>query len=127
MTSETLVHLHGVPVLACAPDGPTLRDERDAVDLIGQACGHGAELVLLPAERVIPEFFTLSTRLAGEIVQRFVNYRLRLVIVGDISGYIAHSSALRDFVYETNRGSQVWFVTTAEELDDRLRRVNGPS
>jgi hypothetical protein len=124
MTSETLVHLHGVPVLACAPDGPVLCDEHDAVDLIGEAYGHGAELVLIPAERFTPEFFILGTRLAGEIIQ---GYRLRLVIVGNISGHLAQSSSLRDFVYETNRGSQVWFVATAEELDDRLRPLSRSS
>jgi hypothetical protein len=122
MTSGTLVDLHGVPVLACTPDGPKLAGDGDAVDLIAEAIQHHAELVLLPAERLTDEFFALSTRLAGEVIQKFVNYRLRLAIVGDISRHLARSSALRDFVYEANRGSQVWFVATPEELAERLRR-----
>lgn len=121
MTVDTLVELHGVPVLVCAPDGPTLRDDRDAVDVIGAAIQHEADLVVIPAERLSDDFFTLSTRVAGEIAQKFVNYRLRLAIVGDISRYTAVSSALRDFVYETNRGRQLWFYATQEELDERLR------
>ena len=119
MTTEPLLNLHGVPVLACPPDGPRLSSEGDALDLIGDAFGHGAELVLVPVD-FTDEFFTLSSRLAGEIVQKFVNYRLRLVIIGDISQRTAASTALRDFVYEANRGDHLWFVATTEELDERL-------
>jgi hypothetical protein len=33
---------------------------------------------------------------------------------------VAKSTALRDFVLEANRGDQVWFVTSLEELGQRL-------
>ena len=118
--ADTVLELHGVTVLACAPDGPKLSRESDATDLIGEAFGRHADLVLLPVERLTDEFFTLSTRLAGEVAQKFVNYRLRLAIVGDISRHLEASSALRDFVRETNRGNQLWFVADRAELDERL-------
>lgn len=120
MTAESLVHMHGVPVLVLPPDGPQLQTERDVVDLIGAALEHNADLVLVPAERLTDDFFTLRTRLAGEFAQKFVNYRLRLAILGDISQHLARSEALRDFVAETNRGNQLWFVATSQELDQRL-------
>jgi hypothetical protein len=41
-------------------------------------------------------------------------------IVGDISAHLAESSALRDFVYEANRGRNVWFLANREELEQRL-------
>jgi hypothetical protein len=116
MTTDILVHRHGVPTLVCAVDGPELRDERDAVDVIGMAFQHEAD----PVERLAEDFFTLSTGVAGGIVQKFVNYRLRLAIVGDISRFTAVSAALRDFVAETNRGKQLWFVETEADLDTRL-------
>lgn len=122
MTSESLEQVHGVPVLALSPDGPPLGSDRDAVDLIAKAIEHGAEVVLVPAARLTDDFFNLRTRVAGEFVQKFVNYRLRLAILGDISAYLATSSALRDFVAETNRGNQLWFVATTEELDRLLSR-----
>lgn len=62
------------------------------------------------------EFFTLSTGLAGEFLQKFANYRLRLVIVGDVSRYTEQSSAVGDFVREANRGNQITFVSRLEEL-----------
>ncbi|WP_027346126.1 DUF4180 domain-containing protein [Hamadaea tsunoensis] len=102
------------------PAGPKIDSETAATDLIGDAFGAEAELVVIPVERLTEDFFTLRTRLAGEIAQKFVNYRLRLAIVGDISAYEARSEALRDFVRESNRGRHLWFVPTAEALSERL-------
>jgi hypothetical protein len=51
-----------------------------------------------------------------------VNYRLRLAVLGDISRHVAESTALRDFVYESNQGNQLWFLGGVEELDERLRK-----
>jgi hypothetical protein len=126
--SDIVMELHGVPVLVCAAAGPKLADEAAARDLIGEAMYAGVQWVSVPVERVAEDFFLLRTGLAGEIAQKFVNYRLRLAIVGDISHHVASSTALRDFVFETNRGRQLWFVTTQEEFAERLRpRASGPA
>ncbi|MGW1777714.1 DUF4180 domain-containing protein [Streptomyces sp. NPDC002143] len=119
--TTTLVTLHDTRVLRCAPDGPALDGERAALDLIGDAMGHDAEFVVIPAERCGEEFFRLRSGVAGAVVQKFANYRIRLAVVGDISGHLAESSALRDFVRESNHGRQLWFVTDDGELDTRLR------
>ena len=123
MTTDVVQELQGLAVLVCAPDGPVVRDDRDAVDLIGAALGQGAELVLLPVSRLTDEFFTLSTGVAGAILQKFVNYRLRLAVIGDISEHLDRSSALRDLVAETNRGRQLWLLATRDELEQRLARA----
>jgi hypothetical protein len=117
---ETSYTLHGLRVLECAPDGKKLRTDRDAVDLIGVAFAQKAEWIVIPVERLEDDFFRLGTRIAGEIIQKFVNYKRRVAIIGDISRHVAESSALRDFVYETNRGDQIWFLASIEELDQRL-------
>jgi uncharacterized protein DUF4180 len=121
MRADTLVHVHGLPVLECAPDGDKLRGADEVLDLIGSALGHGATMVLVPADRLPDDFFTLRTGLAGEIAQKFVNYRIRLAVVGDISHHVAKSSALGAFVAESNRGGQLWFVPTKEDLAEKLR------
>ncbi|HTX16405.1 MAG TPA: DUF4180 domain-containing protein [Candidatus Baltobacteraceae bacterium] len=113
-------NLHGVQVLACSADGEKLRTDRDAVDLIGEAFGHHARLIVIPTERFEEGFFDLRTRIAGEILSKLVQYRLRVAVVGDISRRLAESSALRAFVYESNRGDQILFVASAEELAARL-------
>lgn len=120
MDASTLEYRHGVPVLVCAAGGPALGDDGDLLDVIGEAAAHQAELVLVPVERLPAEFFALRSGVAGHIVQKFVNYRLRLAILGDVAGHLAGSAALRDFVSEANRGRQLWFVATDDELNQRL-------
>jgi hypothetical protein len=126
MSADVLVHLHGLAVLACGPDGPALDGERAALDLIGEAYGQHADVVAVPVRRLPDDFFTLRTGLAGALVQKFVNYQLRLAVVGDITAHVARSDALRDFVREANRGVQVWFVPSMGDLTQRLARQADP-
>lgn len=121
--SGTLTTIHGMQVFTCAPDGKKLKSEQDALDLIGEATYYGAELIIVPVERLDDDFIQLKTRIAGHFMQKFVTYRRRLVILGDISRYVEQSRALRDFVYETNRGDQVWFMANLQELDERLNSI----
>jgi hypothetical protein len=101
-------------------DGPVLTDADQVLDIVGQALGAGADLVVLPANRLDETFFDLRTGLAGHILQKFANYRLRLVILGDISRHVAASDALRDLIREANRGRQTWFASDEAELAARL-------
>jgi hypothetical protein len=123
MLSTKFYELHGVRVLECVPDGARLRTYNDAVDLVGKSFEDHATLIVIPVDCLDDDFFTLSTRIAGELIQKIVQYRRRLVIVGDISGFLAESSALRAFVAESNRGKDVWFLPSLEELNDRLARA----
>ena len=100
--------------------GPVIASTDDAMDLIGNASYSGVGLVVLPVERLDPEFFRLSSGLAGDVLQKFVNYRVRVAIVGDISVHVGASDALRDFVWESNRGEHVWFVPHEAALRERL-------
>ena len=119
MADDDIREQAGVRVLVCDPDGPPIVTEQDALDLIGAAF-LGAEVVAVPANRLDPRFFSLGTRFAGDVMQKFVNYRMRLVVVGDISAHLAASSALRALVQESNRGGHVWFVPDLDALDARL-------
>jgi hypothetical protein len=119
--SDDVRELNGVPVLVCAADGPTIAGVQDALDLIGAAFTH-SDVVALPASRLSDDFFELRTGLAGEIMQKFVNYRIRLAIVGDVSERLEASAALRALVLESNRGRQIWFVPDLPALDAHLDR-----
>lgn len=112
----------GVQVLVCDESGPPVATVQDALDLIGAAFA-GAEVVAVPADRLDESFFSLSTRLAGEIMQKFVNYRLRLAIIGDISHHLETSTALRALVRESNRSGHIWFLPDLAALDARLSEL----
>jgi hypothetical protein len=107
----------GIRVLYVDADGPAARE---ANDFIGDAWSEQATLVAVPAARLDPEFFRLRSLIAGEFIQKFVNYRIQLAVVGDISAHVEASDALRDFVWESNRGDHVWFVADEAALTQRL-------
>lgn len=102
-----------------------LRTEDDARDLIQESFGTDIRLVVVPVERLDPEFFILRSGVAGEFVQKLVRYRLRLAIVGDISAHTSASDPLRDWVREVNRGRDVLFVDDMPVLEARLN-AEGP-
>jgi hypothetical protein len=99
------------------PDtGPLIATEADFTDFIGEAAWGGATRIVVPVARLSPDFFKLSTGLAGAILQKCTNYRLQVAIVGDISAHTEKSGPLRDFNYESTKRGDVRFVATAAEL-----------
>jgi hypothetical protein len=78
----------------------------------------GADAVIVHKENIDESFFDLRSGLAGEMLQKVVNYRLRLAIVGDFSNY--ESKSLKAFINESNRSNTIVFVSTVEEALNRL-------
>ncbi|WP_036292860.1 DUF4180 domain-containing protein [Methylosinus sp. PW1] len=112
--------IHGVRTLLCCAEGAKLETERDANAFVSAAWEHQANLVAIPVARLTEDFFRLETRIAGETIQKFVNYSLRLAIVGDISAHTDRSRSTRDFVYEANLGRSIWFVDDIDALTRKL-------
>lgn len=82
----------------------------------------GHRKLILPKSAFAEEFFILSTGLAGEVIQKFVNYRLQVAIVGDYSKYT--SEPLKDFIFESNNGNSIFFVATEEQAIKKLENAN---
>ena len=112
-------------ILHIDPDFPVITKSDQVNDLIGATWGQNIALIALPADRLDPEFFRLRSLLAGDVLQKFVTYQVRVAIVGDISAYVAASDALRDFVWESNRGEHVWFLPDEAALEAKLAVSRG--
>jgi len=119
------VSLAGQQALVADLAGPLLRTEDDARDVIQETFGSEIRLAVIPVERLDPDFFALRTGVAGAFVQKLVQYRLRLAVVGDISAQVDASDALRDWVREVNRGRDILFVPDVAALEERLN-AEGP-
>lgn len=89
-------------------------------DILAAAMGENAQYVMIPVDQIEDDFFNLSLGIAGEIIQKFVNYQFKLVIVGDIAPFTTRSKALTDFVYESNLGQMCWFLANENELALKL-------
>lgn len=87
-----------------------LKTKDDALDLMGSLYYQGFEKIILHEKDISPSFFDLKSGFAGEVLQKFSNYRMQLAIVGDFEKYA--SKALRDFIYECNKGKLVNFVSS---------------
>lgn len=112
---HTLYTINGHSIAALKANDVTISSAQQFLEVV----------MNLPADRVVilkedmdEAFFDLRSGLAGEILQKAVNYRIRVGIVGDYTGY--ESKSLRDFIYESNQSNRIVFVNT---LDEALRRL----
>ena len=90
-----------------------VHNTEDALNLMGDLYYQGYDGLILYEEQITPAFFDLKTKMAGEILQKFSNYRFPLVLIGDFSKF--PSQSLQDFIRESNKGQQVNFVPTLPE------------
>lgn len=95
-----------------------IQDVDDAIDLMANSRYLGADGIVIHEHNLNPDFFKLSTRLAGEILQKFSNYRMRLAIVGDFSKY--SSKSLKDFIYESNKNGRILFLPSLDVALSKL-------
>jgi hypothetical protein len=85
----------------------------EIMDLMAEAGMNDAAGIIIHQGSLHQDFFDLKTRVAGEILQKFSNYRMRLAIVGDFSAY--ESKSLKDFIRESNRYGIIRFVGSVDD------------
>jgi hypothetical protein len=68
--------------------------------------------LILDEQELSKDFFDLRTGFAGEVLQKFVNYRARLaIVVADTSAY---GSRFSELVYEHRTNRSVRFFTSVQ-------------
>ena len=98
-----------------------ITDAQSALDILITAMYEmGTDNIVVDKNLITEDFFILSTGLAGEILQKYINYHGRIAIFGDFSCY--NSKSLHDFIYESNQGRSIFFVDTEDEAVDMLTR-----
>ena len=100
-------------------DEIVITDAQSSLDLLMTAkYDVGTKNIVISKKLINEAFFTLCSGLAGDILQKYINYGGRIAIYGDFSHYT--SKPLHDFIYESNHGHDVFFVATEDEAVDRL-------
>lgn len=106
-------------IAVVSSDSKVITDVNSALDLLMSAkYDAGTAYIVLDKKLIVEDFFTLSSGLAGEILQKFINYGGKIAIYGDFSHYT--SKPLKDFIYESNKGQDFFFVTTKDEAFQKL-------
>ena len=124
MKEKTIIshQTDGLTFLEIRSEEQFINNVQDVLDLFGELYGQYYDGIILYERNITHDFFDLQTKLAGEILQKFSNYRIRLVIVGDWSKYTSRS--LEAFITESNRGKTVNFSSSPTEAVKLLSRIN---
>lgn len=98
-----------------------IKDTQSAMDFI-MTIKYETECskIALNKEAITNDFFILSKGIAGEILQKFINYQIKFAVYGDYSKYT--SKPLKDFIYESNNGKDIFFVKDADEAVEMLSK-----
>ena len=86
----------------------------DTLDLIGNLSYQGFSQIIIHEKNISTDFFDLKTKIAGDILQKFTQYQMSLIIVGDFSKY--ESKSLNDFIFESNKRKQINFITSISDF-----------
>lgn len=108
----------GITLAELLPDTDVISDAGDLLDIMADAAYNGSTGLIVHSATLGNDFFDLRTGLAGEILQKFSNYRMRLAIIGDFTDI--KSKALRDFIRESNTRKTVNFLGSFQEAIERL-------
>lgn len=112
---------NGVFCAVVESDNAVITDAQSAIDLLMSAKYElGTKNIVISKKLIAEDFFVLSTGLAGEVLQKFINYGGRIAIFGDYSHYT--SKPLKDFIYESNQGKDIFFVSTRDEAIEKLTK-----
>ncbi|WP_028295529.1 DUF4180 domain-containing protein [Olivibacter sitiensis] len=110
--------VNGERIAEILSDDIVIADAGDGLDLLGDLYYQEFDRIIVHERNIIPEFFDLKTGIAGEILQKFSNYRVRLAIVGNFDAY--QGKSIRDFMLESNKAGQINFVDSTATALERL-------
>lgn len=117
-----LISKNGIEIALVQSDEVLITDVQSALDFIATINYQtGTHRIILNKSAICEEFFDLKTRLAGEILQKFINYQTKIAIVGSFVNY--QSESLKDFIYESNKGKDLFFLSDEEQAIDKLSNV----
>lgn len=103
-------------------DSTIITNVESGVEILGNLYYDGFDAIIMKEQNISSDFFDLKTGVAGEILQKFSTYRMRLAVTGDFSTYISNS--LQQFISESNRIGHVNFVRNTDEALAVLTKNN---
>lgn len=99
-----------------------INNPQDALDLMATIAHlYGCNKMVISESSITKSFFDLKTGIAGDILQKYTNYNIKIAIVGNFENY--NSKSLKDFIFESNQGNQVFFLPDENAAIVRLHNV----
>ncbi len=118
---KTQIHnINNTKIAELISDDLLIKEIQDGLDLLVNVYYQDMDRMILHEKNIVPEFFDLKTGIAGEILQKFSNYKMKLAIVGEFSKY--KNKSLNDFIFESNKNGNINFVDSLEEALVKLSK-----
>ncbi|MDF2988188.1 MAG: hypothetical protein K0R50_3698 [Eubacterium sp.] len=95
-----------------------LNSEQDALDLIALCWELDTHQLMLHGEVLSGDFSNLRTGIAGGMLQKFINYSIRVAAI--IPTEVANAGRFREMVLETNKGNAFRVFDKKEEAESWL-------
>ncbi len=118
MDNIEILNHKGQAIASVSGNSLLISEPQDALDLMAECRYKGADSIIVQEANFHSRFFDLKTGLAGDILQKFSTYRMRIAIVGDFTKFT--SKSLGDFIFESNKMGHVNFVGSVEEAKEAL-------
>ncbi|GIP18083.1 hypothetical protein J40TS1_37250 [Paenibacillus montaniterrae] len=118
----TTINRNDVELALVSSSELLITDVQSALDLIATVSYEtGCNRIIINKSAIIEDFFDLKTKILGEITQKFINYQIKMAIVGDFSAYT--SKSLKDYIYESNSGKNFFFLESEEQAIEKLSSI----
>lgn len=117
-----IIKENNIEIVIVNSNGILIADVQSALDfMMTIQYETGCNRIILNKSAICDDFFKLRTKLAGEVLQKFINYQVKIAIVGDFSEYT--SKSLKDFIYECNKGKDIFFLPDKKQAIEKLSVV----
>lgn len=118
---NTVIHqINYTSIAEVSSEEILIKNTQDGLDILGNLYYQDIDKIIVYEKNISPEFFDLKTGIAGEILQKFSNYRVKLAIIGDFTKY--SSKSLQDFIFESNKTRHINFVKSLSEALEKLSK-----
>jgi PadR family transcriptional regulator, regulatory protein AphA len=95
-----------------------LSTEKDALDLVSLCLEHETSLLMIHNEALSEDFYKLKTKVAGNMLQKFINYGIRAAAI--IPHEILQKGRFKEMALETNKGNHFRMYGSKEEAEKWL-------
>lgn len=118
----SVIKKNSIEIAVISSDDILIMDVQSALDFFATVDYQtGCNRMIIDKSLICEEFFDLSTKIAGEVLQKFINYQKKIAIIGDFTKY--SSNSLKDFIYECNKGKDIFFLPNKANAIEKLSTV----
>ena len=93
-----------------------IHSEQDALDIIAIGFENDINLLVIHSETLSDDFFKLRTGVAGKILQKFINYRMKLAIIMENEQLV--KGKFKELLAESNKGNDFRVFNNIDEVEN---------